>query len=85
MAHPHTPSLTPITKTPGVSGGVACIGDSRIPVWTLIQLKQLGRTDDQLLGDFPSLTPIDLDAACAYYRAHTLEIEQDIAAPEAVD
>lgn len=85
MAQPQSPTLTPINKTPGVSGGVACIGDSRIPVWTLIQLKQLGRTDDQLLGDFPTLTAIDLDAAWAYYRANTLEIERDIAAQEAED
>jgi uncharacterized protein (DUF433 family) len=83
MAQQQTPVLTPINKTPGVCGGSACIGDSRIPVWTLIELKQLGQTDEQLLEDFPTLSPIDLDAAWAYYRANTLEIEQDIAAQEA--
>jgi uncharacterized protein (DUF433 family) len=35
---------------------------TRIPVWTLVQLKHLGRTEQELLSDFPGLTQEDLDA-----------------------
>ena len=29
-----------IQKTPGVSGGYACVRNTRIPVWTLVSLRQ---------------------------------------------
>ena len=54
--------------------------DMRIPVWTLVQLKKLGRTEAELRADFPGLTQDDLDAVWAYYRDHTDEIENVIAA-----
>jgi uncharacterized protein (DUF433 family) len=71
-----------IQKTTGVNGGSACVRDTRIPVWSLIQLMKLGRTEKDLLSDFPSLSPDDLDAVWAYYRKHTSEIETEIAEQE---
>jgi uncharacterized protein (DUF433 family) len=71
-----------IKKTPGVCGGDACVRDTRIPVWTLVVLKQSGRTDKQLLADFPSLIPADMDAAWKYHREHSIEIERAIASQE---
>jgi uncharacterized protein (DUF433 family) len=71
-----------IKRTPGVSGGDACVRDTRIPVWTLVGLQKLGRTEAQLLEDFPSLTAADMNAVWEYYRAHTAEIETAIAAQE---
>jgi uncharacterized protein (DUF433 family) len=73
---------TLITRTPGVSGGDACVRDTRIPVWTLVQLQKQGRAEADLLNDFPSLTVTDLDAVWAYYRAHPAEIDTAIAAQE---
>jgi uncharacterized protein (DUF433 family) len=49
-----------IQKTPGVNGGDACVRDTRITVWALIQLQKLGRTDQELLADFPSLSAADI-------------------------
>ena len=72
--------LGTVQKTPGVSGGVACAGNTRIPVWTLIQFKKLGRSALKLLQDFPSLSQADLDAVWDYYRSNLSEIEADIAA-----
>ncbi len=72
-----------ISRTLGVVGGDACIRDTRIPVWTLVQLKKLGRSDRDLVLDFPGLTDSDLEAAWDYYRGHTVEIDQAIAAEEA--
>lgn len=42
-----------IRKTPGVVGGDARVRNTRIPVWTLVELKKQGRTEQQLLGDSP--------------------------------
>jgi uncharacterized protein (DUF433 family) len=70
----------PVRRTEGVVGGDARIRNTRIPVWTLVQLKELGRTDAQLLDDFPGLTADDLRAAWDYYREHTDEIQQAITA-----
>jgi uncharacterized protein (DUF433 family) len=74
-----------IRHTAGVVGGDACVRDTRIPVWTLVQLKKLGRNEEQLLADFPGLKREDLDAVWSYYREHTDEIENAIGAEEAED
>lgn len=69
-----------IRRREGVLGGAACIRDTRIPVSVLVDLRAQGRSDKQLLGDFPGLTKPDLDAAWTYYRDHQSEIDQWIAA-----
>src|SRR5687768_4497871 len=69
-----------IRKTPGVVGGDARVRDTRIPVWTLVELRKQGRTDEQLVEDFPGLTRDDLHAAWDYYRRHAAEIDEAIAA-----
>jgi type III restriction enzyme len=74
-----------IQHTDGVVGGRARVRNTRIAVWTLVQFKKLGRSDAELLGDFPGLTLADLDAVWRYYRNHTAEIEQDITAEAAED
>jgi uncharacterized protein (DUF433 family) len=71
-----------VYKDPRVSGGDACVGNTRIPVWTLVRFRQLGRTDEQLLSDFPSLIANDLKAAWAYAAAHEQEIAEAIADQE---
>ena len=73
------PSATEtILKTPGVCGGNARVRDTRIPVWTLWRLRELGRTDEQLLEDYPTLLPADLPAAWEYARQHENEIAEAI-------
>src|SRR5436305_1536468 len=68
-----------IRKTPGVIGGDACIGNRRIAVWMLVQARQLGISDEQLLNDYePPLTQAELDAAWDYYEKHREEIDQAI-------
>jgi uncharacterized protein (DUF433 family) len=52
-----------ISKTPGIQGGAACIKETRIPVWVLVNYKRLGETEAELLEDYPSLTTDDLAAA----------------------
>src|SRR2546425_13083057 len=67
-----------ITKTPGVCGGDACIRGHRIPVWVLVGYRRLGKSDADLLRDYPSLTPTDLAAAWEYAAANHEEIDRAI-------
>jgi uncharacterized protein (DUF433 family) len=64
-----------IQKTPGVSGGHACIGNTRIPVWTLVSFRQQGATEQELLRKYPSLSLEDLTAVWGYYYNHRSEID----------
>ena len=67
-----------IEKTPNVCGGSACIVKTRIPVWTLVEFKQMGLSDEKLLYEYPTLRQHDLNNAWAYYVTNKKEIDQDI-------
>lgn len=74
-----------VKKTPGVAGGHACVRSTRIAVWTLISLAQQGMNDEELIKNFPGLTPFDLLAARVYYQTHQAEIEGLIASHHSED
>jgi type III restriction enzyme len=61
-----------------VCGGDACIRDTRITVWGLVEWRQLGLSDEEVLQRVPGLTPADLEAAWEYYGRNREEIEQAI-------
>ncbi len=67
-----------ISKTPGVCGGDACIRKTRIPVWTMVEFRKLGSSDEALLEIYPGLTPADVQAAWEYYEHNLAEIETAI-------
>lgn len=73
-----------IKKTPGVCGGDACIGNTRIPVWSLVNDRSLGMSDARILEAFPDLTAADLVNAWAYADAHPDEISTAIRENEEV-
>jgi len=68
-----------IRKTPGVSGGEACIRATRIPVWILVRYRQQAVPENDILAAFPTLTVPDLEAAWRYYDEHRNEIDALIA------
>ncbi|MGH7223185.1 MAG: DUF433 domain-containing protein [Gemmataceae bacterium] len=72
-----------VQKTTGVCGGRACIRNTRITVWGLVNSRRLGAADEQILENIVGLTPEDLQAAWDYYREHPAEIDDDIRANEA--
>ncbi|MFN3648296.1 MAG: DUF433 domain-containing protein [Armatimonadota bacterium] len=72
-----------IRKTPGVSGGDACIRNTRIPVWLLEDYRRAGLTEDELLRDYPALTRDDLQLAWDYASCHRLEIDAALRENEA--
>ena len=67
-----------IDSTPGVSGGEPCIVRTRIPVWVLVQARNLGLSDAEILASYPTLRAEDLANAWAFHRSHRVEIEQQI-------
>ena len=68
-----------IKKTPRVCGGHACVRRTRIPVWTLVSLRQQGATEQELLNNYPGLTLEDLTAVWGYYYNHKSEIDLVVA------
>ncbi len=67
-----------IESSPSVSGGEACIVRTRIPVWVLVQARDLGTGEADILHAYPTLRAEDLSNAWAYYRVHKEEIDKAI-------
>ena len=67
-----------ITHTPGVCGGRACIRDTRIPVWSILEAKKMGANDLELLQSFQGLNAEDITNAMRYYHGHKDEVDADI-------
>jgi uncharacterized protein (DUF433 family) len=75
--------LDGINKTPKVVGGAARIRNTRIPVWSLFQSRQMGASDLEILEAYPDLTQIDLSNAWFYAETFPTEIDQAISDNEA--
>ena len=69
-----------ISRSPGVCGGEACIGMTRIAVWMLESARRSGAGDLDLLKDYPGLNVYDLDAAWDFVAKNPGEIERAIRA-----
>jgi uncharacterized protein (DUF433 family) len=67
-----------IEKAAGVCGGSARISGTRIPVWQLVEARDLGVTEAQLLLDYPSLRAQDLVNAWSDAKTHRDEILAEI-------
>jgi len=72
-----------IRETAGVSGGYPCIGDTRIPVRTVVQLYALTHDVEVIADELPQLSRAQIEDALAYYRAHPARVDEDIARNEA--
>ena len=64
-----------IERSPGVSGGDACVMGTRIPVWLLESYRRLGWNEARILESFPVLRAADVVNAWAYRDLHSDEIE----------
>ncbi len=69
-----------IVRTDDVCGGDARVDNTRIPVWTLVEARQLGKSENEILIDFPTLTLDALRAAWAYYDRNRAEVQREIRA-----
>jgi uncharacterized protein (DUF433 family) len=75
LAHPRA-DFPSIIADPGICGGAARLIRTRIPVWTLERMRQLGVSEADILHGYPSLRAADLVQAWAYVASHRDEIEQ---------
>jgi uncharacterized protein (DUF433 family) len=73
-----------IEKTQNVCGGSACIVGTRLTVWGLVEARQLGYSEADLLISYPTLSATGIANAWAYANAFPLEIEAEIKANQAV-
>jgi uncharacterized protein (DUF433 family) len=67
-----------VSKRADIQGGDACIRNTRIPVWVLVNSRRQGATDEQILRAYPSLIPGDLEAAFSYAESNGEEIDSTI-------
>src|SRR5690348_3160441 len=67
-----------ISRKPGRCGGDACVRDTRIPVWGLVERRRHGQADADILRSLPDLTAEDLAAAWGYAAEHPDEIERSL-------
>lgn len=58
-----------------IMGGVPCIRGTRIPVSSILGYMAAGMTTDEILADFPQLSPEDLQEALSYAAAAVSERE----------
>ena len=77
LAKDLTGEISGIEKTPNVMGGVACIRQTRIPVWMLENARRQGVSEAELLLNYPGLTAKDLANAWDYVSLKLDEIEID--------
>ena len=55
-----------ITIEPGKRGGKPCIRGMRITVYDVLEYLASGMSEEQILGDFPDLTQVDIRACLAF-------------------
>jgi uncharacterized protein (DUF433 family) len=68
-----------IIRTPGVSGGKACIAGHRVRVLDIVVWHEhRGMTPDEIVSHVPTITIADVHAALAYYFDHVEEIQQEM-------
>jgi uncharacterized protein (DUF433 family) len=69
-----------VHNAPRVCGGDTRIRDTRYTVWGLVEWRQLGLADVEILRRHPDLSQADLNTAWAYYENNRDEIDKAIRA-----
>ena len=69
--------LAHIVITPDTCNGQPRINGTRIRVWDIYcWYEREGRSVDQIIADYPQLSPADIHAAMSYYWDHRDELQQ---------
>lgn len=68
--------LDRITHDPLVMGGRPCIRGMRVTAGTILGLLAAGKSNAEILAEFPALEPEDISAVLAYaaWRAEEMEL-----------
>jgi uncharacterized protein (DUF433 family) len=73
VVHPH------IERKPGVQGGCAVVKGTRIPVSSIVQNHRSGLSVEEMLREFPNLSPAQLYDALSFYYDHRPQVDREIA------
>ena len=68
-----------ISVNPAVRGGKPCIKGTRITVYDVLEYLAGGMSEDQILGDFPDLSLVDIRAALAFAAARERRLANSVA------
>lgn len=68
-----------IARDPAICGGYPVIKGTRVPLRTILASLAEGDTIEEIVDDFPTLTPEDVRAAIAFAAASA---EEDLPVPE---
>jgi uncharacterized protein (DUF433 family) len=71
-AHDEYMDLGRIRVDHQIMGGVPCVTGTRIPVATVVGLIANGLTTDEIVAEYPQLTPADVQA-CLGYAARAVD------------
>ncbi|MBI4649880.1 DUF433 domain-containing protein [Candidatus Desantisbacteria bacterium] len=72
-AHPY------VFSKKGICGGRSIIEGTRIPVWAIIKWYKFGLSLEEIMREFPQLSPAQIHDVFSYYYDNQKEIEKDIA------
>lgn len=72
VVHPY------VERRTGVQGGRPVIKGTRFPVSSIVQNHRRGLSVEEILQEFPHLTPAQVYDALSYYHDHREEIEEEI-------
>jgi uncharacterized protein (DUF433 family) len=72
VLHPH------IERRSGVQGGRPVIKGTRFPVSSIVQNHRRGLSVDDILREFPHLTPAQVYDALSYYYDHREQVDREI-------
>ena len=67
-----------VQEREGVCGGYPCVGNSRIPVRSLVLAYRALYTFERVVDMFPTLTPDQIRAALDWYIKHPDRVDEDI-------
>jgi len=73
---PETTERVPLTPT---SGGVVLVEDTRVPLETVVEAFNTGKSAEEIVLSYPTLGLADLYAVLAYYLHHRAEVDTYVA------
>ena len=69
------PQLTRITRDSRMMGGKPCVRGMRVTVGTVVGLVAAGRTNEEILREYPCLEAADISEALSYAAWRVQEVE----------
>jgi len=73
---PETTERVPLTPT---AGGVVLVEDTRVPLDTVVEAFNAGKSAEEIALSYPTLGLADLYAVLAYYLHHRAEVDTYVA------